>query len=139
MDNVQRDRLTRFANYLLNKPTKHTKFDFGTIAYEDKCGTVGCAMGELPYYNPKRFKFVNSAIDHDRLIVKDKETGQSNRLIIEDYFGLDWYETSALFYPGMTGYVTKAKLKATSGDTTRKTVARNILKFLKWKQKVKSV
>jgi hypothetical protein len=48
-------RLLKLAKHLRGKNRGHDMFDFGTISWENRCGTAGCAIGELPFVFPNAF------------------------------------------------------------------------------------
>lgn len=138
MNQVQRKRAIRFANFLLKVPKE--QFDIEYICKSDastrrpltglvgKCGTVGCAIGHLPIFNPQRFEYKlwTNGTTSSQYDVKDKVSGSySLREHAETYLGFSEVETSWLFFGG--GY--------NKSNVTPKDVGNRILNLLNKKSK----
>jgi len=62
MNGIRVGRLRRLAKHLRGTHRAHKKFDFGVVAQgkfinDNYCGSVGCALGELPAVWPKEWKW----------------------------------------------------------------------------------
>lgn len=132
MNQIERKRVKRFAQFLNDIPAK--QFDIQRVCeitnqnsenprqgLTGGCGTVACAIGHLPVYNPRRFKFHN-VVDQWSFEVEDIETGETDYTTIgSEYFGFTADEAEWLFSPwGYEDYV----------RVTPKTVARRMLKLI---------
>lgn len=137
MNQLQRKRAKRFAAFLINK-VRAKQFDIDRVCEimngdnEDPlkgltgaCGTVACAIGHLPVYNPKRFRFIGNASYFE---VLDTETRSKDYInIAVNYFGFTEDEADWLFTPW--GYEEYKRV-------TPKTVARRILGLLNKNDKI---
>ncbi len=99
MDNIQRDRALRFADYLLTVPDE--QFNINCFYKVTNCGTVACAIGHLPGFDPERFKrefdFTDDVNTHYR--IRDSVTGfLSIGNIGLHYFGLAEDQCARLFF-----------------------------------------
>ncbi len=131
MDQLQRKRARRFANFLLTVPAK--QFDMNTVCETKgqnvdaspivgECGTVACAIGHLPVFNRFTYSWDSRFSDETYFNVEDKETGDEDYdVIAEKYFGFSQDEVEWLFNPG--GYSEYVRV-------TPKTVAKRILGLL---------
>lgn len=130
MNKIQTKRLEKMATHLETGKLGHENFYFAAInmGEMDKkgCGTLGCAIGELPIVFPRSWEF-------DSLFVKIKKSNsQSYREDLLSWFGLRKLEANHLFYPD----VQRVKMfggKRLYGTATKEQVASNIRAFLKIK------
>lgn len=139
MNQVQRKRARRFANFLLKVPKEQFNIDY--VCYSTKenrrpvtklgdCGSVACAMGHLPLFNPRRFVYKQwverpTAVEYD---IRDVVTGSINiRNHATEYFGFTENECRWLFFPDGYGY---------SSYVTPEDVANRILGILDKKPSV---
>jgi len=146
---VQYKRLEKLANHLLTGKLGHEKFDFAVLntvkrdrnGYpigkfnDNNCGTMGCALGELPIVDPKNWTFERQGDWRDPYLVKlGKGTGSFKSA--EVYFGITDIEADSLFQAGeespwLSG---KQKIDGLSPMAKKETVANSILKFIDWKK-----
>jgi hypothetical protein len=59
MIDIHGERLLKLAGHIESGKLGHDRFDFGHISVKAECGTLGCAMGELPFCFPEAFKFTD--------------------------------------------------------------------------------
>ncbi len=112
-------RLLVLANHLEYPQGEcHRRFDFDFVAYQIKavdnrpgeCGTVGCAVGSLPYCFPEIFKFDlqqqgNTTFEHNSIRPVDEHVWlpEHDHTLAPDlitaacFFGLDSAQTYHLF------------------------------------------
>jgi hypothetical protein len=133
-------KATRLGLRRLRKLAKHlTKnrgldlFDFDVVYQERSCGTVGCAMGELPYCFPRDFHRCRIGAG-DTPVVRLRSTSEEDCLNTGvgkealKFFGLEKFACWHLFYPEMQrpdiydGKMLSSKARPAS-------VAKNILAF----------
>lgn len=144
-----RQRLTALAEHLESGKLGHKKFDFALIngdpltssswweppnLDQNGCGTNGCALGELPFVFPRHFKFS----DQGDLLRKTRDSGLQSAVydLAADFFGFTEEDTDcfhALFIPDC--FIPWSPGKTLTEKATRKQVARNIRRFLKWLEK----
>ena len=123
MKTLHKNRLLKLAQHLKTK-RGHARFNFNVVWEPFKCGTAGCAVGELPFCFPRYFKY-------------DAEmycSGGSLSLwiAVEKFFGLENFEANHLFIPR------EQKPRSFGGcdlsiDATAEQVAQNIIEFIKRK------
>lgn len=103
-------RLVRLARHLTGR-RGHAQFCFAEITkfthagragiQEVGCGTMGCAVGELPFCWPEVFEFAPVLPNYDNMTVRAKESRSMNALDTATmWFGLDSVECGHLFIPG---------------------------------------
>lgn len=129
-------RLLQLAQHGRTGQWGHEKFDFyWTNAIEckdafnkpsyfpqpNKCGTIGCYMGELPILFPDTFIFDERG---------DPVTTKSSLESIKEFFSINLSELMHLFYP-YNQYPEKYGGKSLDGHATKEEVADNIEAFVK--------
>lgn len=132
MNKIQARRLEKLATHLESGKLGHKKFDFSTYnnSGTNKCGTAGCAIGELPILAPRDWKFDSMGFPKLRDSVSFIITND-----VMDYFGLDEQEAHRLFYPiEEVNKELSPEGSVLPPSATRKQVARGIRKFLKEKK-----
>lgn len=149
---IRFDRLKKLADHLRNGELGHVKFNFRYVHINGdtitkaqkkagKCGSVGCAIGEMPRVFPSwKYKMIHgkysekpvSTVCFKNRIVGDD--GFEDMEPIEDFFGLTTVEVEHLFSPGMqmTSWLHPNRAgRELRVRATRKTVATNIDWFIK--------
>lgn len=132
MNKIHIRRLEKLATHLESGKLGHKKFDFSQYndSLTDKCGTAGCAIGELPILFPRSWKF------DDLGYPKLRDSGSfiiTNDVM--DYFEITEEEAHRLFYP-----IDEEDVELSPNGSvlplsaTRKQVAKGIRKFLKEKR-----
>ena len=123
MKTLHKNRLLKLAEHLKIK-RGHARFDFRHIWRTIKCGTAGCAVGELPFCFPRSFRYDEANYC---------DGGSSDLWVaVEEFFGLEKYEANHLFIP------TEQNPRAFGGRAlgvraTSVQVAQNIIEFVKRK------
>jgi hypothetical protein len=107
---IRADRLLKLAEHL--ETTKYAKFskvhdtgghgfDFGTVYDQVGCGTMACAMGELPACFPKSYKLLERGAEDGwtfyEIEAKFKHEGKND---LHVFFGIDEDAIDHLFFPG---------------------------------------
>lgn len=136
MEQIYKDRLLKLAAHLETGKLGHKIFNFDIIndTWEPKCGTQGCALGELPIVFPDRWKFSSqgtvfmSAPPEGRRVTEPD--GKSD---VRTFFSLSDEEYMLLFTPCepdpyMPWY------KVTGSNAKKEEVAANIRRFVAWKE-----
>lgn len=130
-------RLIKLAEHLENgRPGGHKKFDFTVIhqnhGTEKHCGSVGCAMGELPVVFPSYWKF---AVDEDpdedwgvAVIPKTENHSWFSYPEVAEFFGIDSSEAWGMFCPCYTRWW--APKKNLPSNATAKQVAKSIRQYV---------
>lgn len=129
---MRKGRLLRLAKHLESGDLLHEKFDFFHINAGKKetqkgvknCGSLGCALGELPALWPKVFQF-----DTDGWLVGDYPSY---------FFDLVGRETGHLFSPDQQ-HPRYFGGKVLGGNATAKEVAANIRAFVNIKSKLSTI
>jgi len=102
-------------------------FDFSAVVgkWDDKnkCGTVGCFMGNLPHIFPKRVRWLNN----NSVQTKKNMLGDE---VSAEMFGLHESVTNNLFYAGRQGWI-HSSLKTLSENCTPKALCKELRKFIK--------
>jgi hypothetical protein len=136
MKKVHAARLKKLAMHMLIGDLGHKAFSFEHFnlfpdAYrgrKNKCGTMGCAIGECPIIFKDHWRF--SKYGSPELISNSKYS-----LVIpqtQKFFGLSFDEAGYLFYPYEGDEeLPEGRLPASA---TREEVGINILKFMKKKK-----
>jgi len=141
MNNEQATLLIMLADHIeKQKQRKHKHFDFDIIS---KCGTYGCAIGEMPQLFPDKCFYRPSASCDREYHVVSKDTSNwvplRNFSFAEDFFGISDPESSALFNPHSDDERQELELKALPIEPSAKEVANNIRLFVNNKLKNKEV
>jgi len=136
MKKIHKDRLLKLANHLEKGKLGHKEFNIryvnfsGNGIYDSNgCGTCGCAIGELPFVFPRRFRFWKGS---DSSVVEDRIKGTLNS---DGFFGLNQDEAEHLFWP-QSQDTKRYGGRVLTDDATKTQVAKNILAFIKKKEKV---
>lgn len=125
---IRTDLLRKLADHLLNGKLGHEKFRFSVINVDEfgrmmtepnSCGTLGCAMGELPILFPEDWVFDYSTIKRLNFDLDDIYD-------VTDYFRISEDQEYHLFYPTLQNEKWGPILEAKS---TKEEVAANIIKF----------
>lgn len=98
MDKLHSGRLTRLADALEHDEHGHKRWDFNRVLVTVKCGSVGCAIGALPYVFPKDFCFKDSSFP-DMPWVSLRDGNAYDKKAAQEFFGLSMEEATHLFYP----------------------------------------
>lgn len=122
MTKIHKTRLRKLIAFLRKLPRK--KFDFGDVRYEDKCGTVACAIGWTPEVFPR---LVTTGDSGCSLELDGKRRHFAD--IAEGIFGIPWRYADYIFQPNTQDMV-NIKLKPCDSDATPKQVAKMLEKFL---------
>ncbi len=137
MNKTNKERLLKLADFLETR-AKPSRFDISVIAIANEdvseaelirpkegfCGTAACAIGHCPVAFPHVFKYSRYA---GSILVVNKNTIQEDFEAVEDYFGIDDYESDLLFGP----YAYDEEIrKAGVRTVTPKRVAKRIRKFV---------
>ncbi len=122
---MNKERLLKLANHLLNGKLGHKTFNFaiynsngdGSIPI-NKCGTVGCAIGECPIVFPRSWTFDRHGLPvlkiyEDNFVMAPYESGCK-------FFGIEYEDYIKLFTPNLS----------TNRHATKEQVANNIIKFV---------
>lgn len=139
------DRLLKLAAHLENgRPGGHKKFDFSkwhvNHGDENHCGTLGCAIGEMPVVFPKLARFgtighwLSGTIGAVKGRVKKRLSGFE---LASDVFGVAVKDCHLLFNPGGQRWWVP-KQTSLSNRATAKQVARSIRLYVKARQELKS-
>lgn len=129
-------RLLKLAEHLEHGKLGHDKFDFMFISADydtgagKSCGTMGCAIGELPYAFPEDFK-----MDEDRnpLLRRGRSEYESDDQC--KWFGIDQQERLHLFFPDEQSPLLFGGTDL-SVNATKEQVAANIRAFVAKKLEV---
>ena len=136
MNKVQIKRMQKLEEHLRRGKLGHAMFDFSEVNVGPRnpkgCGTMGCAMGELPIIFSRIWIFT----DDGRVRLKKDPRAFGIKLIVGNWFGIDGDEAGHLFFPEKQDTKNYGG-KDLSGFATREQVAANIRAFLKLKLKGK--
>lgn len=141
MKAIHKKRLLKLAEHLESGKLGHNKFDFSVIncdlvgdAIKDTlfmCGTMGCAMGELPVCFPRAWTF--GGIDFP---VKLRDGSSYDwHIDVREWFSIVREEMYHLFHPD-SQIPSLYSGKHLTGKATAKQVAANIRAFVKKKESV---
>ena len=101
MNKIQAERLLKLAQHLETGKLGHKRFSFDLInsGKVDKsgCGTVGCAMGELPIVFPRTWEFIS--LREVAVRGSDRADGMNMEFSVQEWFGISRDERRHLFYP----------------------------------------
>lgn len=139
MKPIHKQRLLKLAKHLRGKNLSVEEFNFWEIHHRTKCGTLGCAIGELPALFPKHFRMklrIATSFPGDKFgdVVLRAKPSHWDFQAAESFFGLDGDECAHLFSP----YAQDTNLYGGNelcGRATAKQVAANIEAFVKRKEK----
>ena len=136
MNKIQIRRLTKLRDHLLRGKLAHKRFDFSCfnsnvlqgefsvtpdliVVHNNKCGTNGCAIGELPLLFPRSFKWKDMEDQSESVFKK-----------VVKFFGITDHESEHLFIP--YEQCTDLYGGTVLGDNASRThVAKNITVFLR--------
>lgn len=150
MEQIYKDRLLKLAAHLETGKLGHKIFNFDIIndIWEPKCGTQGCALGELPIVFPDRWKFSSrgsvlmsapSDVESDICTFFSLSGVESD---ICTFFWLSDEEYMLLFTP-CEQYKKRPEwlpdpympwYKVTGSKAKKEEVAANIRRFVAWKE-----
>lgn len=137
MKAIHRRRLEKLADHIATGKLGHRRFDFRCINegdYDEKgCGTLGCAWGELPFVFPRTFHYSKSGV----LWAGESNVTFIGAMPVCRFLGITPEEASQLFAPHTDLPWRRNKrrfpLSFLLNNATRRQVAANIRRFLKWK------
>lgn len=88
-------RLLEMAQHLESGVLRHKIFDFSQVndTYDSQCGTLGCAMGELPVVYPKIWKYKSGMV----YLIQDSSGFMGKDIRV--WFDLSQEEKLHIFYP----------------------------------------
>ncbi len=140
MKKIHIKRLKKLADHLQKPKEKffHKRFDFdafsiGEFTEKGYCGTAGCAIGECLAVFSRAWGFKKSMSTFP-LLRRNSEAGS-----LQDaakFFGLTFDECILLFTPRPPENSEKFPgFRLVKSDHSPKQVARNLLAFVKWKEK----
>lgn len=130
------ERLIKLADHLESGKLGHAEFDFGIInsgpdgtdAIDPTvCGTLGCAMGELPILFPDVFMFI-SKYGASVVCRRNNSSGRWHQDVCE-FFDIDGNEQNHLFYPHGQDCLYYGGIPLNGGATAEQ-VASNIRAFV---------
>lgn len=144
-----RDRLEKLATHLETGKLGHKKFAFDKLhhtfeEYDQKpvdgfCGSVGCAMGELPIVFPRQFKYEANADDESVVARRGEYISELDfEKAVMSFFKITKSELEGLFYPA--DWFCHEHVHAPWNKTpitaraTKKQVARGIRRFINWRE-----
>ena len=138
-------RLLKLARHLeawkKSKKKGHKFFDFSKITdstEKGKCGSSGCAIGEMPIVFPKHLAYNGTNKDTGYITIKLKGTRKVDFNAARRFFELKKNDSFVLFAPDNQDFYEyrDVGLNYLCDNATPKDVAGNIRKFVKWKRKV---
>ena len=132
MNKIQIKRLRKLYDHLKNGKLGHSEFNFNFFNWSDDardydekgCGTMGCAVGELPFVFPRYWEF-----KYHNPYLKGSDTGLSSLGLASEFFGISYEEATHLFIPDLQQPERYGGVHL-DANATRQQVADNILKFL---------
>lgn len=105
MTSIQEDRVKRFIKFLKKLPKKKFRFVNVVSEFEEVdeniCGTVCCAVGWLPSFDPDKFKWHAKVYNEgckSRFLGVPYVNGKEIENDVCDYFGMTSEEVEAIFY-----------------------------------------
>ncbi len=127
---MNKERLIQMAEHLESGKLGHEVFDFSTVndIFLPKCGTAGCAIGELPIIWPNNWKWSISG----SISFIDKHYDDLDECVDEcvgEWFDLDEFMVYHLFYPENQKVRVFGGVELTE-SATRYDVAANIRAFI---------
>ncbi len=128
---MNKELIERFANFLETVITDD-KFDFTSIvreANEHNCGTVCCAAGWLPAFDPTHWRWIGEA--RYMLYVEGRNNHSLSREIAE-YFGLESIQASNIFFNGHYDPYGGVFYGKTDSYVTRRDVINALKALIKW-------
>ena len=132
---MEAEKLMKLARYLVKVPPN--RFDFTVIVrgvtiptQEDNCGTMACALGNLPFVFPERFEYRSNEIG--RVNVHDKEENSPLEYLtyvepICSFFDLSAIEVLGLFSAYEQHEIGQAELGSSASPLE---VAQNIASYV---------
>lgn len=137
MEQLYKDRLLKLAAHLETGKLGHKIFNFDIIndTWEPKCGTQGCALGELPIIFPDIWKFSSRGY----VFTSDPPAVRAQcESDVCTFFSLSDEEYTLLFMPLVKGYSVTLNMplwyKVTGSRAKKEEVAANIRRFVAWKE-----
>ena len=130
MKAIYKNRLLKLAKWLMNfKPTEKRAWDFSTVV-QFNCKTTACALGWCPVVFPKDFEYTPC---RDRVTLIGKR--MRSFVAAQKFFDINQDESRHLFMPFCQNTKIGVKLGT---DAKPKQVAKNIIKFVKHKEKARA-
>lgn len=121
-------RLRKLANHLRTK-RGHDKFDFDIIVKQTKCGTAGCAVGELPFCFPREFTFLTDGLGNLSQVIRRGEPADELWRDVANFFGLSQHQRVNLFIGDWPTKLHIAGLRPLSRKASATAVANNLDRF----------
>ncbi len=123
---IRTGRLLKLAKHLESGKLLHKSFNFWEVnsgkLKANHCGTVGCAMGEMPAVFPKQIEF-NKDGEVRKVNGPDEDP-------VNEFFGIDNRMGGHLFVPISQKCISYGGVEL-SGIATKHQVASNIREFVK--------
>lgn len=135
MKAVYKNRLMKLYEHLKKGKLGQDVFNFNHFHASltgKTCGTMGCAIGELPYLFKRDFAFEEDGLGNFTI----RRRGHKATTTVSDvkgFFGITFGEYQHLFFPRWQN-TEELGGKVLGEDATRYQVADNILAFLKVKE-----
>lgn len=138
MKAIYKNRLLKLAKWLMNfKPTEKRAWDFSTVV-QFNCKTTACALGWCPTVFPKYFRYTKCDNEDEVTLIgkriHDNRDDKLSFVAAQKFFEIDHDEAQHLFMPCAQDSDFGVKL---DGNATAKQVAKNIIKFVKHKEKAR--
>lgn len=147
MEQIYKDRLLKLAAHLETGKLGHIVFNFNVVndSWEAKCGTQGCALGELPIVFPDIWKFssrgsvlMSHPFEECRLWRVSESVCAFFSLSGEEYtllfMPLSDEEYTLLFTPHEPDPCMPLWYEFTGSKAKKEEVAANIRRFVAWKE-----
>ena len=138
MNKIQENRLLKLAQHLETGKLGHKDFDFNRInggEFDERgCGTLGCAIGELPIVFPSSWKFVSNYVTR----IRSEHIGYFDEETVRLWFGTTIEEDDHLFYPDMQNPKEYGG-RVLGSSAKREQVAKNIRAFIEKKHSMAGV
>lgn len=145
MNKVQAKRMLKWADHIEKGKLGHERFDMrwlhrsGAYTLDGFCGTVGCALGELPVIFPRLFRFVGNGV---RKIKDDWFVFAA----LKEHFDITQGEANCLFDRSPTFRNQERKEQQWSDreffpasilscSNSRESIAGSMHRFVEWKMK----
>lgn len=128
---MKKKLLLKLARHLEDGKLGHKEFDFSQYNNsKNGCGTIGCAIGELPILFPKKWDFKGYE-GEPMLKMSSLEDTKEDAM---KFFDLGYDEVNHLFFPDRQDTTTYGGFEL-GDDATRYQVASNIRDFISMKER----
>ena len=132
---MEAEKLMKLARYLVNVPPN--TFDFTVIVrgatiptQEDNCGTMACALGNLPFVFPERFEYRINEVGRVKVHDKEEDAPLEYLTYVEpicSFFDLGAIEVLGLFSAYEQDSIGQKEL---TGEASPLEVAQNIASYV---------